>query len=568
MARALSVGTALMLLVGTGAVAPLSVTAKPAAFDVTVANIDDLAGMTAVIANSPEGVNVRSEPSQDGKILTTLSEGETVALRIDQVDTAYDADGTRWWPVTVDGRDGWISGLYLGAGSSSSTKSASASSSSSSASASAENLPKDTFTVNVDSIADLSGLTARVKSSGGVNLRAGASLGSDVVGTAPDGEVVSLRVDQVDSAVDTDGNRWWPVSYDGVDGWVVGAYLADAGGAKASSSSSSKSSSEKRDAVKFSAGDYASAKTKSGTGVNVRADGAPDAERIGYIPEGNVVQVMDGPVYDDTGNGWYKVTDGDVTGYADGDLLVAAKAPEKKTTKASKPKNEPAKFKSGDYAAAKTASGIGVNIRSGASAGSSRVGSIAERAIAQVVSGPYYDDNGAGWYEVDYGGIDGFVDGDLLVASKAPAAPQTQAASTGPTGILSYPVSGAVLTQAYGCTGLALEPYNASLGCNFHNGIDLAVPAYTPIHAADGGTVTAAGWCDCGLGYYVTIDHGNGIKTTYGHMAEMPYVAVGQAVNKGDVIGPVGSTGASTGPHLHFIVEVNGSTVDPLGYLS
>jgi murein DD-endopeptidase MepM/ murein hydrolase activator NlpD len=561
-----------MLRIGTGAVAPLGVSAQPAAFDVTVASIADLAGMTAVIANSPEGVNVRAEPAADADILTTLSEGDVVALRIDQVDTAYDADGTRWWPVSVDGHDGWISGLYLGSDAGSSSASVSSASSAASEKSTTEALPNDTFSVSVDSIADLSGLAARVNSSGGVNLRGGASLSSEVVGTAPDGEIVALRVDQVDSAVDSDGNRWWPVSYDGVDGWIVGSYLADAGGASASSassSSSSKSSSEKKDAVQFGAGDYASAKSESGKGVNIRADGAPDAERIGYIAEGGVVQVMDGPVYDDTGNGWYKVTDGDVTGYADGDLLVAAKAPEKAKSEQpakSKTKNEPAKFNAGDYAAAKTASGIGVNIRSGASAGSSRVGSIAERAIAQVVSGPYYDDNGAGWYEVDYGGIDGFVDGDLLVSSDAPAA--TQAASTGPTGTLSYPVSGAVLTQAYGCTGIALEPYNATLGCSFHNGIDLAVPAYTPIHAADGGTVTAAGWCDCGLGYYVSIDHGNGISTTYGHMAEPPYVAVGQAVNKGDVIGPVGSTGVSTGPHVHFIVEVNGSTVDPLGYLS
>ena len=63
------------------------------------------------------------------------------------------------------------------------------------------------------------------------------------------------------------------------------------------------------------------------------------------------------------------------------------------------------------------------------------------------------------------------------------------------------------------------------------------------------------------------IDHGNGFKTLYGHMAELPWVSAGDAVAKGDVIGPVGSTGASTGPHVHFIVQLNGVAQDPLAYL-
>jgi murein DD-endopeptidase MepM/ murein hydrolase activator NlpD len=69
------------------------------------------------------------------------------------------------------------------------------------------------------------------------------------------------------------------------------------------------------------------------------------------------------------------------------------------------------------------------------------------------------------------------------------------------------------------------------------------------------------------LGYYVKINHGNGFKTVYGHMAEQPWVAGGQAVSQGEVIGPMGSTGNSTGPHVHFIVELNGATVDPSAYL-
>ena len=85
--------------------------------------------------------------------------------------------------------------------------------------------------------------------------------------------------------------------------------------------------------------------------------------------------------------------------------------------------------------------------------------------------------------------------------------------------------------------------------------------------ASAAGTVTAAGWCDCGLGYYVTIDHGNGYKTTYGHLADQPYVTVGQTVSQGETIGPLGSTGLSTGPHVHFVIEQNGVDIDPLSVL-
>lgn len=103
-------------------------------------------------------------------------------------------------------------------------------------------------------------------------------------------------------------------------------------------------------------------------------------------------------------------------------------------------------------------------------------------------------------------------------------------------------------------------------GCYFHNGVDLAAPFGSPIEAADGGTVEQAGWCDCGLGYYVKIDHGDGFETVYGHMSEY-YVTPGEQVSKGETIGAVGSTGNSTGPHVHFIVDYHGTDENPLDYL-
>jgi murein DD-endopeptidase MepM/ murein hydrolase activator NlpD len=97
-----------------------------------------------------------------------------------------------------------------------------------------------------------------------------------------------------------------------------------------------------------------------------------------------------------------------------------------------------------------------------------------------------------------------------------------------------------------------------------HEGIDIGVPCGTPIHAAASGTVIYSGWAD-GYGNFTVIDHGNGMATAYGHQSAI-YVS-GGSVSQGQTIGAVGSTGHSTGCHLHFEVRVNGNPVDPLGYL-
>lgn len=119
-------------------------------------------------------------------------------------------------------------------------------------------------------------------------------------------------------------------------------------------------------------------------------------------------------------------------------------------------------------------------------------------------------------------------------------------------------------------TGTFMWPTSGNLTQEFHaghNGLDIANTAYSPIVASDGGVVTFAGWNDYGLGYAVAIDHENGYVTWYGHMAEPPAVAVGQRVSQGQWLGPMGSTGKSTGPHIHFIVLSNGVYEDPLAYL-
>jgi murein DD-endopeptidase MepM/ murein hydrolase activator NlpD len=98
-----------------------------------------------------------------------------------------------------------------------------------------------------------------------------------------------------------------------------------------------------------------------------------------------------------------------------------------------------------------------------------------------------------------------------------------------------------------------------------HEGIDITVPTGTPIWAAAAGTVIHAGWLG-GYGNLVVVDHGNGLATAYAHASAI-LVAVGQQVAQGETVALVGSTGNSSGPHLHFEVRVNGIAVDPLLYL-
>lgn len=101
---------------------------------------------------------------------------------------------------------------------------------------------------------------------------------------------------------------------------------------------------------------------------------------------------------------------------------------------------------------------------------------------------------------------------------------------------------------------------------SFHTGVDIANSTGTSIVAADGGRVIAAGWNSYGLGNHVKIDHGNGYVTLYGHMVGVD-VKVGDMVDKGEHIGRMGSTGFSTGPHVHFEVIKNGVKLNPLNFI-
>ncbi len=302
--------------------------------------------------------------------------------------------------------------------------------------------------------------------------------------------------------------------------------------------------------------------TDDGGGLRVRAEAATNGEQLATLGDGDIVTIVDGPWYDASNNGWYLVSDGAMEGYAFAGFLttngaLSASSSSSAAASATTPSGE-ARFDAGDDVRASES----VNLRSGASISSARNGTLNTGVTVEVIDGPFFDADGDDWYYVQSDDLDGFAMGEFLELATAAANASTASAKT-----FIYPVKGYTFTQAFGCSPYSFEPYNSSLGCNYHNGIDLAASSYTPIVAAAAGTVTAAGWCDCGLGYYVTIDHGNGYKTTYGHMAEQPSVAVGQTVSQGEAIGPLGSTGLSTGPHVHFVIEQNGVDIDPLSVL-
>lgn len=119
------------------------------------------------------------------------------------------------------------------------------------------------------------------------------------------------------------------------------------------------------------------------------------------------------------------------------------------------------------------------------------------------------------------------------------------------------PVSGSI-TSRFG----AVE----SIRDHTHKGIDIAAPVGTKIKAAAAGTVITSEYNSGGYGYLIIIDHGNGVQTYYGHCSKL-YVTAGTKVDAGDVIAAVGSTGDSTGNHLHFEVRVNGTQINPQNYI-
>ena len=479
------------------------------------------------------GLAMRDEPSTSGKRIAALGDGDIVTVVSGPVT---DSDGGAWYKINDGDTDAYVSASFLVAASGDAAASTTLASSSGFAEGDRVAVASDDGT--------------------GLVMRDEPSTSGKRLGALGDGDVVTVVSGPVS---DDDGGAWYKINDGDTDAYVAATYLVAATDAPSSSSSASSSSA-------FASGDTVAVASDDGTGLAMREEPSTSGKRIGALGDGDVVTIVSGPVTDSDGGSWYKINDGDTDAYVSAAYLVASSSASATKPSASS-SNESASFAAGDFVTAVSGSG-GVNLRGKTGTSGTVRGTLTESEVGTVEDGPTYDTAGNAWYQVTVGNITGYAREDFLAATSGPATEASEAAkAAAPTYQFIYPIASFTLTQPYGCTGLSLEPWNATLGCYFHNGVDLAANAYTPIMATAAGVVTAAGWCDCGLGFYVTIDHGNGFSSTYGHMAEQPWVSVGQTVAQGDVIGPVGSTGASTGPHTHFMILLNGQTVDPLQYL-
>ena len=128
-------------------------------------------------------------------------------------------------------------------------------------------------------------------------------------------------------------------------------------------------------------------------------------------------------------------------------------------------------------------------------------------------------------------------------------------------------VRGAVITQPFGCTTLDLEPYDPFCpGRHVHTGIDLAAPMGTPVHTASAGTAHV-GFDPAGAGLYVVVTVDAHVRAFYCHLSAVGVVN-GQAVSSGTVIGALGQSGMATGPHVHFEVQRDHTSIDPVSWLA
>lgn len=152
----------------------------------------------------------------------------------------------------------------------------------------------------------------------------------------------------------------------------------------------------------------------------------------------------------------------------------------------------------------------------------------------------------------------------LAAQQAASSGSSSSAAEAGPSvssgsGTFTNPCPGARITSTFG-----YRRAPTAGASSYHQGVDMAIGAGSPVYAASSGKVVSTGYNGV-EGNNITVNHGNGLVTKYKHLSKI-YVSSGQSVSRGQNIGAVGSTGVSTGPHLHFEVRVNGTAVNPLNY--
>ncbi len=275
-----------------------------------------------------------------------------------------------------------------------------------------------------DTPALASGSYARVATDdgGGLILRAGPSQSSELIDTLANGDVVQVLEGP---AYDADGNGWFLVTDGASTAYAFGGFLAGDESLGVASSGTASTSADTSgylgyDTPSFAAGQTVTVVTDDGQGLRVRTGPSTGAEKIATLGDGDVVTIVDGPVYDGSSNGWYLVTDGSFQGYGFAGFLTsagtttAASTTTSGATSAASLGLETPSFSAGATATVQTDDGGGLNIRSGPSVDSEAVLSVADGGSVTIINGPYFDDAQNGWYAVSSGDVSGFVSAGYL----------------------------------------------------------------------------------------------------------------------------------------------------------
>lgn len=536
----------------------------------------------AVVGTGTDGLRLRDGADLSAAILTVAPEGANLTI----TGAPRLNGGQAWYPVAYAGLSGWAAADYIGA-------------------ASAETAPVAT---NQQALAITIGEHVVVSSTGGwdLRLRAANNLDAGTIAAAPEGSV--LRV--MDGPLsDASGNAWYAVSYDGIEGYASAAYLNWTDAALSVRRPVAATAAP----LAITGSGHVEVSNTGGWPLRLRAAGSLDSGTIAAAPEGAVLKVTAAATYDDAGNAWYPVDYDGLQGYVGAAYLTATDAALSArqplaTAVASSAADSGAAFANGTHVAVSNTGGWDLRIRETAGIDGAVFGAATEGAVLLVVNGPTTDNQGNVWYGVNYDGVSGFARATYLTATTnalssrpvaiattatvpevtaaapapaaepapAPAAPPASAPAPAPSqapapqptpapaqapaqasGNFIYPAQG-TFTQGFGGNA-------AFYGPGGHNGIDIANTIGTPVVASDAGVVTYAGWKG-GLGNAVVIDHGNGFVTEYGHASALR-VSVGQRVSQGQIIMAMGSTGNSTGPHVHFSIIRNGVYINPMNYL-
>ena len=188
-------------------------------------------------------------------------------------------------------------------------------------------------------------------------------------------------------------------------------------------------------------------------------------------------------------------------------------------------------------------------------------------ARGAAIAGSYSPNFGAGSWSAPSNSVQFDFSNGLPIIPSAGSIPAPGSFPFDPSLVGGNGAADSHIPSIWPTTGVVSSPYGLRWGgTDFHPGMDIANDMGTPIVATADGVVEYAGWNSGGYGNMVDINHGNGIMTRYGHASQV-VVSTGQQVKRGQLIAYMGSTGFSTGPHVHYEVHVNGQRVNPISYL-